>query len=60
MSADYKERERRVGAPDGSGTQLPSTQAREGLISGRVLTVLIASVVGLALIYAIIWFAGAH
>jgi hypothetical protein len=34
---------------------VPTREARQGVASGRVLTVLIVSVVALAIIFAIIW-----
>ncbi len=34
---------------------VPTSQARQGVITGRVLTVLIVSVVAIAVIFAIIW-----
>jgi hypothetical protein len=34
---------------------VPAPQARQGAVSGRVLTVLLVSVLALAIIYAIIW-----
>jgi hypothetical protein len=41
--------------PDGSGEIIPPTQARQGVISGRVLAVLLVSVFALGAIYAIMW-----
>lgn len=40
---------------DGSGEIISPTQARQGVISGRVLAVLLVSVFALAAIYAIMW-----
>ena len=60
MSTEYNESRKHVGAPDGSGTELPSKQARQGVISGRVVAVLAYSTLALALIYAIIWLGAAH
>jgi hypothetical protein len=34
---------------------VPTPRARQGAVSGRVVTVLVVSVVVLAIIYAIIW-----
>jgi hypothetical protein len=34
---------------------VPTSQARQGAVSGRVLTVLFVSVLALAVIFAIIW-----
>ncbi len=34
---------------------VPTEQARQGVVSGRVLTVLLVSVLALAAIFAIIW-----
>ncbi|HSM95115.1 MAG TPA: hypothetical protein VLT91_03665 [Rhizomicrobium sp.] len=36
-----------------------TTEARQGVVSGRVLTVLLISTILLAVIFAIIWLAGA-
>lgn len=39
---------------------VPSPRARQGVISGRVLTVMLVSVIALAIIYAIIWLTKAN
>lgn len=39
---------------------LPTPEARQGIVSGRVLTVLIASIFVLGIIYAIIWLSKAN
>jgi len=39
---------------------VPPVEARQGVVSGRVLTVLVVSVLVLGAIYAIIWLANAH
>ena len=40
---------------DGSGEIISPTQARQGVISGRVLAVLFVSIFALGAIYAIMW-----
>jgi hypothetical protein len=41
---------------DNMPRQLDSTEARQGAVSGRVITVLVASMALVAMIFALMWF----
>ncbi len=45
---------------DDVARRLPTPDARQGAVSGRVITVLIISMVAVALIFAVIWLSHAQ